>query len=451
MPHTVSLVIPVFNGGAFLPSCLDHLSRSTAPYECIVVDDGSTDDSAEIARRFGIKVIPTGGRWGPARARNLGAKNAAGDIVFFIDSDVCVSPDTIERLLAHFDEDPNLDALIGSYDDSPGAKDFLSQYRNLMHCYTHQRGRHQASTFWSGCGAIRKHVFYEYSGFDESYDRPAIEDIELGYRLKHNGKKLMLDPTLQVKHLKAWSFFNLVKTDVMDRGIPWTELILRDECIPNDLNLQLSQRVSVVLAFLVVAVTMASAILIGAPFLAPLFALLFLLLSRYEASTPFNLRFKSTLGVIVLLTAIVVLSWRSGNLWVAPPAFLAYGLIFFRHRYAYKLKGRSKVMRVASGVFLLLAIAFVITCLPNHPLVFGLFAILITLILLNSQFYLFLARKRGRLFALAAIPFNLMFHFYNGVSFAVGMAKHHLYARQRRAKADLMAAADKSAAASPRT
>jgi len=451
MPHTVSLVIPVFNGGAFLNSCLEHLSHSTAPYECIVVDDGSTDDSAEIARRSGAKVIPTAGRWGPARARNLGAKNAAGDILFFIDSDVCVSPDTIERVLAHFDEDRDLDALIGSYDDSPGAKDFLSQYRNLMHCYTHQRGQHQASTFWSGCGAIRKDVFLEYSGFDESYDRPAIEDIELGYRLKHNGKKLMLDPALQVKHLKAWSFFNLVKTDVMDRGIPWTELILRDECLPNDLNLQLSQRVSVVLAFLVVAVTIVGAILIGEPFLAPLFALLFLMLSRYEASTPFNLRFKSTLGVIVLLTVIVFLSYRSGNLWIAPPAFLAYGLIFFRHRYAYKIKGRSKVMRVASGVFLLLTIAFVITCLPNHPLVFGLFAILITLILLNSQFYLFLARKRGRLFALAAIPFNLMFHFYNGVSFAVGMAKHHLQARQRRAKSALIEAADKSAAAAPRT
>jgi len=448
MPHTVSLVIPVFNGGAFLPSCLDHLSRSTAPYECIVVDDGSTDDSAEIARRFGIKVIPTGGRWGPARARNLGAKNAAGDIVFFIDSDVCVSPDTIERLLAHFDEDPNLDALIGSYDDSPGAKDFLSQYRNLMHCYTHQRGRHQASTFWSGCGAIRKNVFLEYSGFDESYDRPAIEDIELGYRLKHNGKKLMLDPSLQVKHLKAWSFFNLVKTDVMDRGIPWTELILRDECLPNDLNLQLSQRVSVVLAFLVVAVTIAAAIMIGEPFLAPLFALLFLLLSRYEASTPFNLRFKSTIGVIVLLAAIAVLSYRSGNLWIAPPAFLAYGLIFYRHRYAYKMKRRRKVMRVAAGAFLLLTIAFVITCLPNHPLVFGLFAILMTLILLNSHFYMFLARKRGRLFALAAIPFNLMFHFYNGVSFAAGMAKHYLRERERerRAKAPLIQPAEKSVA-----
>src|SRR4029077_8557446 len=118
-----------------------------------------------------------------------------------------------------------------------------------MHCYVHHNSRREACTFWSGCGAIRKAVFLEISGFDESYDRPAIEDIELGYRLNSAGKKLLLDTSMLVKHLKRWSFFGLIKTDIMDRGIPWTELILRDRKLPNDLNLQLSQRVSVALMF----------------------------------------------------------------------------------------------------------------------------------------------------------------------------------------------------------
>lgn len=434
MPQTLSLIIPVYNGGEFLKACLDHLRASSVPFECIVVDDGSTDDSAETGRRFGAKVVATEGRSGPARARNLGVRHATGDLLFFIDSDVCVYPDTIERVLAHFEEDPELDALIGSYDDSPGAKDFLSQYRNLMHCYTHQQGKHQASTFWSGCGAIRKQVFLDHSGFDESYGRPAIEDIELGYRLKHNGKKLLLDPSLQVKHLKAWSFFNLVKTDVMDRGIPWTELLLRDEFVPNDLNLQVSQRVSVVLAFLVFAVTIAAAILIGEAFLAPLLALLFLILSRYQASAPFNLRFKATVGGILLMGAIVFLSYRGGNLWIVPPTLLAYLLVVFRHRYAYTVKIRTKVTGITTGIFLLLVIAFVVTWLPAHPLVFSLMAFLIALIVLNSHFYLFLARKRGRLFALSAIPFNLMFHFYNGVSFGIGLLRHHLLSAGKRGR-----------------
>jgi hypothetical protein len=217
-----------------------------------------------------------------------------------------------------------------------------------------------------------------------------------------------------------------VKTDIMDRGIPWTELILRDSCLPNDLNLQVSQRVSVVLTFLLVAVMIVGTIMFNEPFLAPLLAVLFLLLSRYEASAPFNLRFKTTIGVIVLLSAIGVLSYLGGHFWLLPPALLAYVLVFLRHRYAYTMKRRRRATRLFIGAYLLFAIAFVITYMPAHPLVFGLFAILGVLILLNSQFYLFLARKRGRLFALAAIPFNLLFHFYNGVSFLIGLTRHHL-------------------------
>jgi GT2 family glycosyltransferase len=193
-------------------------------------------------------------------ARNLGAQSAAGDILFFIDSDVCVHPDTVERVQSCLDANPGVSAVIGSYDDTPGAKDFISTYRNLMHCYVHQRAREEACTFWSGCGAIRRDVFLQHSGFDASYGRPAIEDIELGYRLRRARLKILLDKQLQVKHLKRWTFWNLIKTDIFDRGIPWTELILRDRSMPNDLNLQLSQRVSVALMFLMLGAAAALAV-----------------------------------------------------------------------------------------------------------------------------------------------------------------------------------------------
>jgi hypothetical protein len=69
---------------------------------------------------------------------------------------------------------------------------------------------------------------------------------------------------------------------------------------------------------------------------------------------------------------------------------------------------------------------FVLTYLPTHPLVLVLFLVLGALILLNSQFYVFLAAKRGGLFTLAALPFHLLFHFYNGVSFMIGFGRHLL-------------------------
>src|SRR3954451_23612723 len=157
MPPKISVIVPVYNGAAYLRSCLENLKNSAvAPWECLVVDDGSTDDSAAVAREFGAKVLSTGGRSGPAKARNIAAQHAEGDILYFIDSDVCVHVDTIGRVAMHFSEDPALDALIGSYDDSPKCRDFLAQYKNLMHCFVHQTGQREACTFWSGCGAIRK-------------------------------------------------------------------------------------------------------------------------------------------------------------------------------------------------------------------------------------------------------------------------------------------------------
>ena len=221
----ISVIIPAYNASHYLRRCLQNLMSGTvAPHEVIVVDDGSTDDTIATARSFGATVEWLPQRGGPARARNLGARRATGELLFFIDADVCVYPDTLARLAANFAENPTISALIGSYDSSPDRKDFLSQYRNLMHCYTHQHG----DTGLYFLERLRRHTeerLIEHSGFDEGYRRPAIEDIELGYRLKARGHKIILDPALRVKHLKAWSFIGLVKTDIMDRGIPWTELI----------------------------------------------------------------------------------------------------------------------------------------------------------------------------------------------------------------------------------
>jgi glycosyltransferase involved in cell wall biosynthesis len=428
------VVIPVYNGSAYLEACLGALCRSTCTnFECIVVDDGSTDDSAKIASRCGARVVSTKGRCGPAHARNLGARSASGSILFFIDADVSVYPSTVDRILAGFQQDPELDAVIGSYDDSPGSGDFLSQYRNLMHCYVHQTGKKQACTFWSGCGAIRRDVFLAHQGFNEDYGRPAIEDIELGYRLAASGKKVMLDRRLLVKHLKRWNLWSVVRTDIMDRGIPWTELILRDHKIPNDLNVQLSQRLSVALVFLMLGIAGLTSIRWGGYFLAPLFALVLFLLARYwvDAASPRQ----SKTGMIALTATIAGIVWMAyaehmpGLVY---PVVLGYLLLFLRHRYAYATYSRRRLTGALLGLYMVLTIVFILHYLPNHFLVFGFFATLAILVGLNLKFYLFLAAKRGRLFAATAIPFHLLYFFYNGISFLVGLARHASRGRCRR-------------------
>ena len=425
MARTISVIVPVYNSAGYLRSCLEHLRGSTlTDYECIVVDDGSTDDSGKIASEFGFRVLTTDRRRGPAFARNLGARVATGDILFFIDADVCVYPHTLARVRANFDQDPDLEAVIGSYDDEPESQDFLSLYRNLMHCYVHHRSRREACTFWSGCGAIRKKAFQQYSGFDESYDRPAIEDIELGYRLARDKKKMLLDTSIMVKHLKRWSFLGLVKTDILDRGIPWTELILRDRKLPNDLNLQLSQRVSVALVFILLGIAAAAAWFAGLPFILMLLTILFLVLSQFEVESTWKTQPKVRILTFILMATIVSLSFYSQSEWLIPPVLLAYAMLFLRHRYAFTTERRRHITGIFCGGYLLFVILFVVIYLPHHPLVFGFFLLLSIVIMLNSQFYVFLAGRTGRLLALAAIPFHLLFHLYNGISFLIGGARY---------------------------
>ncbi len=155
-------------------------------------------------------------------------------------------------VIGAFRREPQIDALFGSYDDEPAEPNFLSQYRNLLHHYVHQHGREDASTFWGACGAIRRDVFLSIGGFDEGYARPSIEDIELGYRLKKAGARIRLYKSLQVKHLKRWNFASMLQADFFQRALPWTELILRERNLVNDLNTSLSGRTSVVLTFILV-------------------------------------------------------------------------------------------------------------------------------------------------------------------------------------------------------
>jgi glycosyltransferase involved in cell wall biosynthesis len=247
----LSVTIPVFNGREFLSQVLQALACSThAPDEVLVVDDGSTDGSGTLAGTLGAKVLTRAdGPKGPAQARNLGAAQAVGDVLIFLDADVVVHPDTLARIAANFAEQPDVAALFGSYDADPPAPGHVSRFKNLLHHFTHQHSQREASTFWVGCGAIRREVFEVLGGFYEGYARPAVADIELGLRLKEAGERIILDPEVQVTHLKTWTFFSLLKTDIFDRAVPWTRLILRQRRLPETLNLDLVSRLSAILAW----------------------------------------------------------------------------------------------------------------------------------------------------------------------------------------------------------
>lgn len=248
MSPSISIVVPVYKGGDAFRACLKSIGSSThVPHEVIVVVDGDDAPSAAAAQRCGYTVLHTNVRSGPACARNLGAANATGDILFFIDADVTLHARTVEQVATFFAHAPNVSALIGSYDDTPGAPNFLSQYRNLLHHFTHQQASTEAQTFWGACGAIRRTAFFDVGGFDERYVQPSIEDIEFGYRLRDAGHAIRLCKQIQVKHLKRWDGASVVRTDVLQRALPWSRLLLRQTEKHVDLNVNQTGRISAAL------------------------------------------------------------------------------------------------------------------------------------------------------------------------------------------------------------
>ena len=251
----LSVIVPVRNGRMTLARCLDALACSNySNFEVIVVNDCSTDNSSEIASQYGAQCLRAPLPLGPAGARNLGARHAAGDILVFVDADVAVAPETLGRIADDFSKDPELAAVFGSYDDAPAWPTFTSQYKNLMHHFVHQTASERATTFWAGCGAMRRSVFEEFGGFDaETYTTPSIEDIALGLELTQHGRAIRLDKQIQAKHLKRWTVRNLLRADILYRAIPWTKLILSSRQLPRDLNLTYASRASSLLVGLLVA------------------------------------------------------------------------------------------------------------------------------------------------------------------------------------------------------
>lgn len=230
-PPIISVVVPAHDAGEWLPRTIASLIASDLPraaWELIVVDDASSDDGIANSLEGVDSVITLAGPpRGPASARNRGADAAQAPIVAFVDSDVRVHPDALRRIVEHFRADPELGAVFGSYDAGPSDPGFVSQYRNLLHHYVHQRKGGDVESFWAGCGAVRRSAFVKAGKFDElRYPVPQIEDIELGYRMRDAGYRLVLDPAIQGTHMKGWTLPRMVRSDFKHRGVPYARLLL---------------------------------------------------------------------------------------------------------------------------------------------------------------------------------------------------------------------------------
>ena len=236
-----------------LEQCLQAVaSLDPTPGEVVVVVDGSEHSVAQAARAKGFEVLVLENAPGVSAARNAGGARARGKFLLLLDSDVLPKRDHVANALAALKSRPGAVAAFGCYDDSPAAPGLISRYRNLLHHFTHFHANRDAQSFWAACGICDAEVFRQVGGFDETYRNPSIEDIALGYKLRRAGHRIALDPSWQIKHLKQWTWRDLVFTDIARRAIPWTLLLLREGRLDNDLNIDTRSRWSalLVMAFL---------------------------------------------------------------------------------------------------------------------------------------------------------------------------------------------------------
>jgi len=319
-PIKYSIIIPTISLNKELHKCLEAIIKSKtvnkSACELILILDGVPIDRSFFAdfNDSNVQILSLKSNKGPAYARNQGAKIAKGDVLFFVDADVVIQEDTLKKLSQHFETDQPPDAVIGSYDDQPEDQSLVSKFRNLLHHFTHQQAANQATTFWTGCGAIKSSVFNSVEGFDDAFISASVEDIELGYRLIHNNYTIRLDKTLQVKHLKKWSLFNMIKTDILKRSIPWTILLYNYKHWEiKDLNINSEERAAVFLLGLVILFALASwiyplAILVSLMLMASLIIL------KRKAYLFFFKHFSLLLPFVILLHWIYLLSAAIG--WI---------------------------------------------------------------------------------------------------------------------------------------
>ena len=227
---------------------------------------GRPTGTREIAAGFPVRLESTEGRVGPAAARNLGRGLAEGDILFFIDSDVMLRPDSLDRLVRRF-ADGDVDAVCGVQAADMRHRDLASRYKNLWIRWTYLRLTGDVPLFYTTAAAIRRSLFRRVGGFDDGYATPSLEDTAFGQKLARLGVRVRIQPDLEVEHVKRYSLASLLRTDFR-RAVALARLKLRhrDELGENNSSVPTGYIASIPLAGLGTAALLAGATL-GRPVL----------------------------------------------------------------------------------------------------------------------------------------------------------------------------------------
>jgi glycosyltransferase involved in cell wall biosynthesis len=215
MPE-ISVVIPAHNAATTLPACLAALGRQVnvpAPFEVLVIDDGSCDSSAAVVRQFSARLSAAASgsdlvadvkllqqpHAGAAAARNRGIQAARGELIFFTDAD-CVPADDWLAAMARPFERPEVAGCKGVY--ATRQTGLIARFAQLEYQVKYQAlaGCDRIDFVDTYCAAYRRSVLLAAGGFDSSLPGAWVEDVELAFRVSALGHRLVFNPAAVVRH-----------------------------------------------------------------------------------------------------------------------------------------------------------------------------------------------------------------------------------------------------------
>src|SRR3989338_12645 len=222
-----SVVVPAYNAQETLAKCLRSVYKQKfSDYEVIVVDDGSTDNTAQIASDFLARVIKQSPNVGPAAARNISIKASQGEIVVFIDADVAFrDDDALAKLAEVFKGRNDIAGVIMIKDKvplNPGPTPF---YWALYKYYLWNKPAEYQTSFTTERSAVRREIFDSVGYFNEKYKKADVEDFEFGYRLSEAGHKLLIVRDIKVMH--HFETFQQTTKKTLKRSWQWIRLFLK--------------------------------------------------------------------------------------------------------------------------------------------------------------------------------------------------------------------------------
>ena len=197
----ISIIIPNHNGAGTIGLCLEAALASDYPrFEVVVVDDCSWDDSAAIIERFPCRLVRLAEHGGASKARNTGARNSTAELLFFIDNDCLLQPDTLAKAAAALRREGSGTVIGGTYTLLPHDRQFFSTFQSVYIHYSETKNPQNPDYIATHAMLIEKRLFEKNGGFDEDF-LPILEDVEFSHRLKEGGARLRMVPELQVKHI----------------------------------------------------------------------------------------------------------------------------------------------------------------------------------------------------------------------------------------------------------